>query len=108
MFDLKGDTWLSWSTDQQNQYVTGFLFGNYTTVQVLLFSGMVKDSQLSTLHNFNLNGLTSFQVVDEITMFYLRTARLDYPVYIVIFFRNLWKTQNIPPWSTIQSQGLWE
>lgn len=40
------------------------------------------------------------EILNEISIFYNRTGKLDYPIYVVIYIRNIWKYQNyFPPWS---------
>ncbi len=96
--DLNGVNWLNWSFDRRIGLVQGALMEGFT-----LSSRGYEDGIISDINRF-LSYRLEFEVPDvdimeEITLFYINTGRLDYPIYVVLHIRNIWRFRsNLPEW----------
>ncbi len=96
---LNGGNWFSWSYDRKIGFVQGAICEGFKIVEMALLSNLVYNP--SKLIDLRIDSDTiDREILNEISIFYNRTGKLDYPIYVVIYIRNIWKYQNyFPPWS---------
>lgn len=96
---LNGTNWFSWSPIRQVGYVQGALCEGFRITQMAILSNIIYD--VNVLLKFRIDSdIIDIEICNEISSFYQVTERYDYPIYIVIYIRNSWKSiEYFPPWS---------
>jgi hypothetical protein len=90
LLEMNGRDWEEWSHARKIEFITGFLAGTYTIIQMEVEYGSISRDEYRAVESFYKNA-SVYAVVDEVTAFYEQTQCYDYPVMFAVNFRNQWK-----------------
>ena len=96
--DLNGVNWLSWSFNRRIGLVQGALMEGFTLSSRGYEDGIISDINRFLSYRLEFD-VPDVDIMEEITLFYINTGRLDYPIYVVLHIRNIWRFRsNLPEW----------
>ena len=100
---LDGHDWISFSYEAKIYFLTGYVVGAYATQDMLLSLGFLTETEYLEIRDFLLNNKKTGEILEEIDNFYSITSCYDYPIYIVVYIRNIWKKDiTLIPWKELK------
>lgn len=85
---LDGNYWMNMTPDERITYLYGAANENYVLIIQLINDGKLTEE---TANFYMIIGESYEIVVEEITMFYIKTELYDYSIALAIHIRNNWK-----------------
>ena len=97
ILELDGHIWKELSIPEAVRLTQGMLMSQYVLAKMLIAVKVIdQEDEMVWLENLAVTEITDMQIMYEITAFYYETERWEYPIGVVFFIRNEWKTRPIP------------